>query len=112
MNMKKQLKRVLFICGLAVLLVSSAFAQDASQPSSIRSDNFTNRRPAGKKESIKYKYVRQDKKTVKRKSVRVTTKTPIGSSKKAERFFDVGVTMWKLRPPRSSDIGYKLPVQI
>ena len=110
--MKKQLKRVLFICGLAVLSVSSAFAQDDSKQRSITSDDFTNKRPAGKKKSVKYNYVRQDKNTVKRKSVRVSTKKTIVSPKKAERFFDVGVTMWKLRPPRSSDIGYKLPVQI
>lgn len=112
LNMKKQLKRILFLGALAVFSAASAFAQDDPKQRSITSDDFTSQRPAGKKKSVKYNYVRQDKNTVKRKSAKVKAKKPSNPTKKAERFFDVGVTMWKLRQPRSSDTGYKLPVRI
>lgn len=116
--MKKQLKRILFLSGLPVLFVSSVFAQDNPKPRSITSDDFIKQRPAAKKppqrkkSSPKYNYIRQEKNVVRRKSVKTLPRRPTVSAKKAEKIFEIGVTMWKIRPPRESDSGYKFPVSV
>lgn len=115
--MKKQLTRILLFGGSLILFCSTVFAQDDTKTRSITSDDFASQRPAGKTVSAAkrnsrarratYKYVRQDKKVVRRKNV---AQKPQFS--KPEKVSEVGVTMWKLRPSRTSDAGYKLPVLV
>ena len=122
---------------LSGLFVSVSFvsAQDDTKTRSITSDDFISQRPAAvssgltgkanrnsnkakvknqKTQRATYKYVRQDKNIVRRKTnqtkPRVTNNTT--KTNKPEKVSEVGVTVWKLRPSRSSDIGYKLSVLV
>lgn len=110
---KKHLKRILILSGFAILFASPVFAQ-VDTPRSITSDDFNNQRPSakkpqgGKKSPINYKHIRKDKNPIRVKSGQGKPK----SVKKAVKVFTVGVTIWKLRPPRPTDNGYKLPVRI
>jgi hypothetical protein len=110
----------LIVSGLILFSVSTFFAQDGTKTRSITSDDFNSQRPASKASNIKntrqkptvrratYKYVSQNKKVVRRQSVRPKPQ----NTAKAEKVSEVGVTLWKLRPSRTSDNGYKLPVLI
>ncbi len=117
--MKIQLTHIFLFGGLLFLFGSIAFAQDVTQSRSITSDDFIKQRPVNKKarpsdkkqiNSKTYKFVRQEKKIARRKTVPVKPKA-IPQSKPA-KVSEVGVTMWKLRPSRSSDAGFKLPVMV
>ncbi len=125
--MKKQSKPIIFLAGAVLLLVSSALAQDDTKTRSITSDDFSSQRPVSKNVNPKtknnpkitpktkratYKYVRQDKNTVRRKTNQTKPPTTTNRTNKPEKVSEVGVTMWKLRAPRSSDTGYKLPVMV
>lgn len=122
---------ILIVC----LSTLTAIAQDDTQTRSIVSEEFIKRRPAGKKiksstgnkrqpknnpksnpasKSVAYKYVRQDKNIVRRKNNQTkpqNTNNKAGANK-PEKISEIGVTMWKLRPSRQSDAGYKLPVLV
>ena len=121
MNAGKQLKRLLLLAGLTVAAISPAAAQDDGQTRSITSDDFAKQRPVRKgisgtigkspppRRAATYKFVRRSKDVVRRKSP--AGKPNKAGQPKAQKIFEVGVTMWKLRPPRASDEGFKLPVR-
>lgn len=116
--MKKQLTRIFLSGGLFILFGSTAFAQAGGQTRSITSDDFVKQRPAAKANSsanrnrrATYKFVRQDKNIARRKKI-VSPKPKTTPSAKARKILEVGVTMWKLRPPLKTDKGFKLPVKI
>jgi hypothetical protein len=106
------------VVGVILFSLSAISAQDGPQTRSITSDDFNNQRPANKnlnnklpKTSLRratYKFVSRNKKVVRRQSVRSKPQ----NIAKAEKVYDVGVTMWKLRPPRDTDQGYQLPVLV
>ncbi len=108
--------------------VTGTFAQEASQTRSITSDDFASQRPPGKvivsKSGVRktvpatnkrytYKFVRSDKNAVRWNS---GTKAPVQKTSTANlpaKITEIGVTMWKLRPPLASEKGLlMLPVQI
>ena len=103
---------------LLFCFISSA-AQDDTKTRSITSDDFNSQRPPGKRQKTNvrrstYKYVSKNKKAVRRPSNRRPPVKPQPQPKPtpAEKVSEIGVTMWKLRPSRSSDNGYKLPVLV
>lgn len=132
--MKKQLKLILFWGIVFLTFASAAFAQDNPQTRSITSDDFASQRPAAgsaglpdknnqgknkpntkspKSKKAVYKYVRQDKSVNRAKNVQRRPKVkPNVAANKPEKVSEVGITMWKLRPSRSLDNGYKLPVLV
>ena len=129
--MKKRLKLVLFLGSVFLLFVSAAFAQDDTQTRSITSDDFARQRPSGKAGSAAsgvkrknppknqtapratYEFVRLDKNISRRKNFQRKPKDkPKKAANKPEKVSEIGVTIWKLRPPRNSDKGFKLPVLV
>ena len=125
---KTMLILIILIFCLSVLTVA---AQDDVSTRSILPAEFINRRPAGKKnkpltrdkrqtknnpksKSSAYKFVRHDKNSVRRKTnqIKPETMNNTAGANKPKRIIEIGLTMWKLRPPRSSDAGYKLPVLV
>lgn len=129
--MKKRLKLILFLGSVFLLFVSAAFAQDDTQTRSITSDDFASQRPSGKSGSAAsgvkrknppkkqtapratYKYVRSDKNISRRKNFQRKPKVKTNNAaKKPEKVSEIGVTVWKLRPSRSSDKGFTLPVLV
>lgn len=118
----KNMNLLINISLIAIYLLctfSSALAQEDTKTRSITSDDFNSQRPASKpqKPNIRrstYKYVSKNKKVVRRQSVRrqPVKPQPQSNTAKAEKVSEIGVTMWKLRPSRSSDKGYQLPVLI
>ncbi|CAN5625988.1 hypothetical protein BH20ACI4_BH20ACI4_28460 [soil metagenome] len=119
----KNLKKIhLLILSLSIFLISSiGFAQDGAKTRSITSDDFASQRPVnkisqtGKNSRVKprratYKYVRRNN-TVKRKNT-VRRKPQTATAKQPEKISEIGVNIWKLRPPIAADKGYKLPVLI
>lgn len=120
--MKEQLTRI-FLLGLLITLFGSiAFAQDDTKTRSITSDDFASKRPAGAvgtapnknmgKNVVRrtsYKYVRKNKNVVRRSKALEKPNSSLGLTSSVE---EVGVTMWKLRPPLKSDSGFRFPVRI
>lgn len=110
---------------LAVIALSSAiYAQDDVQTRSITSDDFASKRPTvnvnvkrnskAKTPVVKkasYKYVRRDRNSVRRGKAPVKSPAEIANTVLGS-VSELGVTMWKLRPPLKSDSGFKLPVLI
>ncbi len=133
--MKNQLTHILLFGGFFILSVSSAFGQKDTQTRSITSADFASQRPAAasagltgknnqatkktndksvnKKRAV-YKYIRQDKNIVRRKTIQKKAQSTSNKvePKKPEKVSEIGITMWKLRPSRLSDNGYKLPVLV
>lgn len=99
------------IC-FAAAAANAISAQDGSKSRSITSDDFASQRPAaakatGKKtqpkaKHFKYKYVR----TATNGNKKATPKAAAAKTK----ITAVGVTMWRLRPPRGNESGQFLPV--
>lgn len=120
--MKNKFIKCLLLGGLFVLFVSTAFAQVDGQTRSITSDDFASQRPKGAESRAKksrpsakttYKYLRQDKNISRRKSAQPPKSKTAAANKmasKPEKISEIGVTVWKMRPPRKSDTGFKLPV--
>jgi hypothetical protein len=118
-----KIKFSLFLLAVSFILglTSCLLAQDGTKTRSITSDDFNSQRPASQNLNNKtprqktpvrratYKFISQNKKVVRRKSQPAPKPQPVP---KAEKVSEVGVTMWKLRPSRSSDNGYKLPVLV
>lgn len=117
---RKKTRRILMILILCFFALT-AVVQNNAQTRSITSDDFVKQRPVGKKarptsknksaNQPSYKFVRQDKRIARRKTA-VPTKQKTTPPAKAQKMSQIGVTMWKLRPPRLTDAGYKLPVKI
>lgn len=122
--MKKILLHYPIVCGLVLGFASFFFAQDNTQTRSITSDDFVSQRPTDKTANSKnnrkntkpktrratYKYIRRDKNVSRKKQAQPTTKNT--TTNKPEKVSEIGVSVWKLRPSRSSDGGYKLPVLV
>ncbi len=118
-EMKINFSLFLVACSFILGFTSFLLAQDATKTRSITSDDFNSQRPASKASNNKkprqkptvrranYKFVSQNKKVVRRQNVRKPQNTA-----KAEKVSEIGVTVWKLRPSRSADNGYKLPVLV
>jgi len=94
--------------------VSLGAAQDGTKTRSITSDDFASQRPAtakvpGRKypraKRYQYKFVRSEKNPVKAKPAQ-----PKPTASNAAKVTDVGVTMWRMRPPKSNEAGQLLPV--
>ena len=117
---------------LLVLMIATGIVAAQDEPSepqtrSITSDDFSKRPREGlgrpgrsgpraggttttKKTAVPYKFVRKDKSSIRWKAapkVPVVKPQPKGPTVTT----DIGVTIWKLRPPRPSDSGVKLPVK-
>ena len=118
--MKKIYGSILLFGTVIIFSVSSAFAQNGDSRS-ITSDDFASQRPVGKtsananrnrrtKRRPTYRYVRRTTAVRRRKTTKQTNQTT--ATTKTEKVSEIGITMWKLRPSRSSDNGYKLPVLI
>lgn len=126
--MKTYLSHILIIIALTGMLFSTAVAQDDRSGSitddrsrSITSDDFNSQRSdAGKTKSTnrlkkaaprraKYKYVTKQSGITRRPSKPSDQKSLSGQPAKVT---EVGVTIWRLRPPRAADKGPKLPVQV
>ncbi len=122
---KKQL-RILMIL-IFCLFALTAVVQNNAQTRSITSDDFVKKRPVRKSvnpktrnnrqtknKRVTYKYIRQDKNIVPLTNNGSKPQSPnnTADTQKPLKVSEVGVTMWKLRPSRSSDAGYKLPVLV
>lgn len=106
--MKTNLLLKLFVTGsLLIAAAITGAAQDGVQTRSIVSDDFANQRPAKvdpggkrtapvKRKRYTYKFVRAIK----------PKKQPARTA--AAKVTDIGVTFWKLRPPRASEAGLLL----
>ena len=113
--------------------IVSAQKDDKPQTRSITSDDFASQRPAASSAGVKtknnqtgktnpqkqknrratYKYVRLDKSVSRAKNVQKKPKVRTNvAANKPEKVSEIGITVWKMRPSRSSDNGYKLPVLI
>lgn len=95
---------------LAFIFAACGLASAQSAARSITSDDFVKSRPseagAGKKQDrVTYTFVRKEKNPLRRKPPR----KPVRPTKPPANV-DLGVTIWRLRPPKSSDTGVKLPV--
>ena len=102
----------------AFLAVSAPFALAQVQTRSITSDDFASQRPAktdpvGKKpvsnkpKSLTYKFIRTDKNVVR------VGKPPVKPppANLPAKVTEIGVTLWRLRPPSQSEAGsFLLPV--
>jgi hypothetical protein len=85
----------------------AAAAQDGSR--SITSDDFVAQRPAAatavKPKRTTYRFVRADRNVLRHKTPRKPR--PAG----ADKFTEIGITMWRLRPRHGNESGYLLPVK-
>lgn len=112
-----QLTSLLFL----VLSTISIAAQDDDQTRSITSDDFAKNRPAGRKRTstspregggrVKQTYalIRRDKNRLRWKPVGKTARKSTATTA-ATRISDIGLTIWRLRPPLARERGLKLPV--
>lgn len=96
------------------LAVTIAAAQDGTR--SITSDDFAKQRPAAASSTGKrpvkrppktYKFVRADKNVVGPRKQPISTPATV---KLTPKVTEIGVTMWKMRPPRKDEVGQLLPV--
>jgi hypothetical protein len=113
----KLIKLFVLLSFLFILFVFTASAQtdQETQTREITSDDFVKKRPARKSSKQKksnrkkYKYTRKAKKYRRRNSRRKTQRKT--QKPTVPKTAQVGVTMWKLRPPRTGETGPFLPVQ-
>lgn len=119
-QMMNKLIRLIVFVGILAVLVVAVKTQDKPQTRSITSDDFDRARPVSTKSVSKtgarkpvrrvtYKFVRKDNAPGRSKSAK--TKPKAGGTQPT-KVSEIGVTMWKLRPPRRTDKGVKLPVKI
>jgi hypothetical protein len=124
-NVKNQSPRIKTPRILTVLIFClfalTAVVQNNAQTRSITSDDFVKKRPVRKNvdstnrnKRASYKYVRREKNIVRRKTNQAKPQSTnnTANKNKPEKVSEIGVTLWKLRPSRSSDTGYKLPVLV
>lgn len=136
--MKKFYRNILLLGGMCILFNITCLAQDDTKTRSITSDDFVSQRPASnisksknkiiarqktssktlKTNRVSYKYVAQEKSVIRRKPKNPRPNTssaksfPNKSAVRPAKIAEVGITMWRLREPRKTDYGPKLPVQI
>jgi hypothetical protein len=113
------------------LTTLSIKAQDNNpQSRSITSDDFASQRPAAalgqrrpgaikpspsKIRRAQYKQVQQAQMIPRRKTSGNQPRRPQGNSaaqRLPAKVSEIGVTIWRLRPPRATDVGPKFPVQL
>jgi Domain of unknown function (DUF4384) len=106
------------LVGVSVLVIGAVgFSNAQVKTRSITSDDFAAQRPAppdvGGKKSVNvkpkrfsYKFVRSDRNAVRWNGAR---KPPVKKpDNQPAKVTEIGVTMWKMRPPRASERGYFL----
>lgn len=99
-------------CVTALCFATIAAAQDGVQTRSITSDDFASQRPAKAKSRAKakrytYKFVRTDKNVARR--TKPVAKPPAANL--PAKVTEIGVTMWKMRPPRPGEVGFLIEVE-
>jgi hypothetical protein len=112
------LRAIPFLVFTGVLLAgSTAFASGQDEPVSrnLVNPDFVKARPAGSRPSVrpknyKFGYVRSVRDPLKRKVAPSSATSPVKTSKPDLKMTEIGVTMWKLRAPRSGESGYLFPV--
>ncbi len=112
---------ILRYSAIAVIILAgfgAVSAQETSGTREITSDDFASKRPVSKATGPQ-RPLNRSKRTTYRKRTRKTTvkrrrssgqQAPV-NAKTAVRT-DLGVTLWRLRPPLASDKGVKLPVRV
>jgi hypothetical protein len=112
-----KIRSTCFLPIAAILFVFPAFAQEA-KTRSITSDDFSSQRPSASKDTKKpsrasrrasYKYST--------KQSRIARRTPRASGQKKTagqptKVTEIGITMWRLRPPFRGEAGPKLRVKV
>jgi len=112
--------RQIIVIGFVLFASTVVTAQNDSQTRSITSDDFVKARPVGpvikrpkggpmvSTKSIQYRAKKAQKVAIrwKRSGASVNRPKPVGSLIAS----DIGVTLWKMRPPLASDNGVKLLV--
>jgi len=93
---------------------SLATAQNGVQTRSVMSDDFANKRPAAvrtkstaRPRPLSYKRVRAEKSPIKP----VPGTKPPPPPPKTEKFTELGITTWRLRPPQKGESGYMFSVK-
>ncbi len=122
----KQATGFVLLVFCTLLIAISVSAQDDPQTRSITSDDFVKDRPAGvkptapgprrpplaRRRSVTYKFVRKDQNAVRWRTDASRPRPPKPGPAAKVVTHDIGVTMWKMRRPLSSDVGVKLPVTV
>ncbi len=113
MKMKCYRKLAVISC-LSLSVVCIGAAQDGPKSRSVKSEDFTNQRPerprpVGIKRLPKptprtYKHTRTEKNRWKKPGPMPPSTAPL-------KVTEVGVTVWKMRPPRKGEVGHFLPVK-
>ena len=99
-----------------ILFVFPAFAQEA-KTRSITSDDFSSQRPSASKDIKKPSKARRASYKYSKRQGRIARRTPRASGQKKTagqptKVTEIGVTMWRLRPPLRGEAGPKLRVTI
>lgn len=95
------------ICMTVVTAAIMVTAQDGQRSRSITSEDFVKERPAAKAKTPKpkplsYRSIRSDRNPIKRKPPTVKPRP----QKAKPVITEIGVTVWKLRPPAEGENGY------
>ena len=98
----------LISCLIVTVVFDPAYGQDTLQNRSITSDDFASKRPAartsGRSRRARYSFLRaeknvaQNRRSSPRSSPAKATVPPVVS--------EIGVTMWRLRPPQKNETGH------
>ncbi len=97
------------ICMVVIAAATMMLAQEGQRSRSITSEDFVNQRPpaktrnAPKAKSLSYRSIRSDKNPIRRKPPAVK---PRPTKHVKPVITEIGVTVWKLRPPVDGENGY------
>jgi hypothetical protein len=116
--MRSKLLYAIFACFLALTAIYGVSAQDGAGTREITSDDFSSKRPVKKASGPVRPLNKRRKATYKRRARKSSGRRKSGAPKKtavdaktAVRS-DLGVTIWRLRPPLAADKGVRLPVRV
>lgn len=113
----KYFTKLSIVVSLILSATAIAAAQNGPTSRSVTSDDFGAQRPSKprpprtkyvKPKSYKYNHSRTDKNVV-RWGKKVAP--PTVAANLPIKVTDIGITLWKLRPPRSKEVGHLLPVR-
>ena len=95
------------VCMAVIATATMVIAQEGQRSRSITSEDFVNQRPTAKAKAPKpkrlsYKSIRSDKNPIRRKPPAVKPRPQNAKPVITE----IGVTIWKLRPPAEGENGY------
>lgn len=110
--MKKQYRPAFLICCIGLSTMTLVIGQEPASRS-ITSDDFVNKRPAKARQKqpkrVTYKFVRVPARKPTRPAGATKVKAP--ADKLAVTTTEIGITVWRMRPPRALDTGFLLPVR-